>query len=97
MTMEHSPHIEFFFSGIKTPFMQGFSMFDYDGGSKHDLWLFILAMRGANLEPYEALVAKQGGSMGRLPAMTRPNFIPPKKKGLGVALGLPQYRRYSVV
>ena len=33
-----------FFSGIKTPCMQGFSMFDYDGGSKHDLWLFILAM-----------------------------------------------------
>ena len=44
MTMEHSPHIEWFFSGIKTPCMQGFSMFDYDGGSKHDLWLFILAM-----------------------------------------------------
>ena len=67
MTMEHSPHIEFFFSGIKTPFMQGFSMFDYDGGSKHDLWLFILAMRGANLEPYEALVAQGIVSMVRDP------------------------------
>ena len=56
-----------FFSGIKTPCMQGFSMFDYDGGSKHDLWLFILAMWGANLEPYEALVAQGIVSMVRDP------------------------------
>lgn len=110
MTMEHSPHIEWFFFWHQNTMYAGF--FHVWLRWREQTWLVVVYPRHVRCKPgtlwgfggpgdclhgqgSQKGLSKTGGliSDSRL-WLGIPNFIPPKKKGLGVALGLPQYRRY---